>query len=852
MWLAANVSKFSKPLSSSMRELWRPLRSFGQSARPVEEKSRRRIGWWLMGCAGMCYGAVAIGGVTRLTESGLSMVNWDLFKTMKPPFSNKEWEAEFEKYKQYPEYQYKSPHKDMTLNEFKFIWSMEYGHRMWGRAIGLVFLIPCAYFWARGRFDSAMKKRMAVATALLLTQGGVGWWMVKSGLDPTNNSSDVPRVSQYRLATHLTLAFGLYAIFFWNGLSHLLRPHDLSAVRTKLAPLRGMTHGSKLLVFVTAIMGAFVAGLDAGLVYNSWPKFADKWIPENLMARSPTWKNFFENDVTVQFIHRNLAYLTVTSVVASWLVGRRAPLPRRTRIALNLTVAAVFSQATLGVLTLVNYVPVWLAACHQSDAVAHPVYALGPFGGWRTGRPDTGWPAGAIRSDQSRACDQKLKDSGRQILAPFFSRRHSPRLPTQLATSRGEHPLHPTTTCSSRLLAPFSATGLAACCVCIRGSCPGPVVELASMLFAESALSGQRMQQEKRPTSSMSTGSTDSGVFSSALANSRQPSLPSSATHTGPPSPAVTANLMHATNLMAVNEQLRKQLEESQSRQPFAFSPSQVNKFSSFENAPFDTLPQNQQIGRRNAERRIPKPESYKTVICQAWLESKTCSFAENCRFAHGEEELRPSKIQPRQNNKYKTKLCDKYTTNGLCPYGKRCLFIHPENGPNAYIRSDKLIEVSQRHALADLREQMIQQVTQIRPSSPIEPLMLHQQPVPIGLTPMRGRVAIPTRPHPSWPLEPANFFTERTIGSRPPSPLEPFLRHNQLLGTPKDKASTPSMGSGYISGGSTPFDVDSPFAHQSSLANHSLREHPNEDSFSLAPGFDHLAEDLARHLELW
>uniref|UniRef100_A0A8R1E166 Cytochrome c oxidase assembly protein COX15 homolog n=2 Tax=Caenorhabditis japonica TaxID=281687 RepID=A0A8R1E166_CAEJA len=131
-----------------------------------------------------------------------------------------------------------------------------------------------------------------------------------------------------------------------------------------------MTHGTKLMVFSTAVMGAFVAGLDAGLVYNSWPKFAENWIPENMLSRSPAWKNFFENDVTVQFVHRNLAYLTVISVLSTFIVGRRAPIPKRTRLALNVIVATVFGQAALGVFTLINYVPVWLAACHQSGSMA--------------------------------------------------------------------------------------------------------------------------------------------------------------------------------------------------------------------------------------------------------------------------------------------------------------------------------------------------------------------------------------------------------------------------------------------------------------------------------------------------
>lgn len=191
-------------------------------------KSRKVVGYWLLGCAGMTYGAVAIGGVTRLTESGLSMVNWDLFKTMKPPFNQKEWELEFERYKQFPEYKFKGG-EDMTLNEFKFIWTMEYLHRMWGRAIGVAFFIPCAIFWMKGRFNPAMKKRMLLAGSLLLAQGGIGWWMVKSGLDPSKNSNkELPRVSEYRLATHLTMAFVLYSIYLWTGLSQILTPADVN------------------------------------------------------------------------------------------------------------------------------------------------------------------------------------------------------------------------------------------------------------------------------------------------------------------------------------------------------------------------------------------------------------------------------------------------------------------------------------------------------------------------------------------------------------------------------------------------------------------------------------------------
>ncbi|KAE9554204.1 hypothetical protein FO519_002568 [Halicephalobus sp. NKZ332] len=341
----------------------------------VTSKSRKAIGFWLLGCAGMTYGAVALGGVTRLTESGLSMVNWDLFKTMKPPFSNKEWEEEFEKYKQFPEYKFKGG-EEMTLNEFKFIWTMEYLHRMWGRAIGIAFLVPCAYFWIRGRFNPGMKKRMFLAGSLLIAQGGIGWWMVKSGLDPSNNSDkDVPRVSQYRLATHLTMAFVLYSIYLWTGLSHVLTPSDHSKI-AKIGKLRGLAHGSKTLIFTTAIIGAFVAGLDAGLVYNSWPKYADKWIPEHLMSKEPVWRNFFENQVTVQFLHRNMAYLTLASVTMTWLIGRRMALSRRAKMALHGLMLMGYTQAILGISTLVYHVPVWLAALHQSGSMALITFAM--------------------------------------------------------------------------------------------------------------------------------------------------------------------------------------------------------------------------------------------------------------------------------------------------------------------------------------------------------------------------------------------------------------------------------------------------------------------------------------------
>ncbi|KAL3993746.1 hypothetical protein ACH3XW_18845 [Acanthocheilonema viteae] len=337
---------------------------------------RRKIGTWLLGCAGMVYGAVALGGITRLTESGLSMVNWDLLHTMNPPWSKDEWEAEFERYKQFPEYKFKSSNEEMTLAEFKFIWAMEYIHRMWGRMLGIVFLVPCAFFWIKGRFSSAMKKRMFTVGTLICLQGLIGWWMVKSGLDPKNNSNkEIPRVSEYRLATHLTLAFVLYTMFLWTGLSHIFTPHDHTNVN-KIGQLRGMTHLSKTMIILTAVMGAFVAGLDAGLVYNSWPKYAGSWLPEDLWLKDPKWRNIFENPVTAQFMHRNMAYLTLLSITLTWLVGRRMVLSRRAKIALHSLMGMIYVQALLGIAALVHYVPVYLGVLHQNGSMAAITFAF--------------------------------------------------------------------------------------------------------------------------------------------------------------------------------------------------------------------------------------------------------------------------------------------------------------------------------------------------------------------------------------------------------------------------------------------------------------------------------------------
>ena len=344
----------------------------------VSAKSGNKIvGYWLAGCSAMVAGAVVLGGVTRLTESGLSMVDWRLIKDMVPPKSEQEWIQEFEKYKQYPEWKYSNKHREMSLSDFKFIYYMEWGHRMWGRAIGLIFFIPAAVFWRKGFFNSTMKKRIIALGSLLGFQGFLGWYMVKSGLDEPKKSTDMPRVSHYRLAAHLGSAFLLYTGMLWAALECIFKPQSASAIDTKvLVKASKRSHHLMALIFTTAMFGAFVAGLDAGLVYNSFPKMGDRWIPSDLLALEPKWTNIFENPTTVQFEHRILGTLTLASICLFAYKMRAVPLPSRSRLALNALVAMSFIQVTLGICTLLFYVPTHLAATHQFGSLSLLSFAI--------------------------------------------------------------------------------------------------------------------------------------------------------------------------------------------------------------------------------------------------------------------------------------------------------------------------------------------------------------------------------------------------------------------------------------------------------------------------------------------
>lgn len=295
------------------------------------------------------------------------MVKWKLLGE-KLPRTEDEWKEEFETYKQFPEFIMKN--QSMTLEEFKFIFWMEYAHRMWGRLIGGFFALPAAYFWYKGYFNRGMKIRVGIFGSLIAMQGLMGWYMVKSGLENRfEDPNDVPRVSQYRLASHLTFAFVLYTLFLWSGLDHLLPAQKLSHVTSAALKFKRLTHVSKLLVFITAISGAFVAGLDAGLVYNSFPKMADRWIPSDILAFSPTLRNFTENPTTVQFDHRILGTSTLLLISGLWFLSRKTRLPPRAYTAATAVALMGWMQVVLGITTLLTYVPVHLAATHQSGSL---------------------------------------------------------------------------------------------------------------------------------------------------------------------------------------------------------------------------------------------------------------------------------------------------------------------------------------------------------------------------------------------------------------------------------------------------------------------------------------------------
>ena len=334
------------------------------TARPqAAEPSTRPVAIWLLVCCAMIFAMVVIGGITRLTWSGLSITEWQPVTGIVPPLSAADWQAEFAKYQQTS--QYKLLNTGMSLGDFQTIFLWEYVHRLWGRLIGFVYLLPFLYFLVRRQIPRRLAWPLAGIFALGFAQGALGWWMVKSGL------ADRIEVSQYRLTAHLALALVIYAATLWTALGLLdRRLPSLSAPRGGEGIwLRRSAELVLGLVSVTIVAGGFVAGLNAGLTYNTFPLMDGRFIPAGYAQLEPFVRNWFENVPAVQFDHRLLAMTTVSVVVVLWLAGWRVALPRPARLALHTLLAMAVLQVSLGISTLLLVVPIPLAAAHQAGAV---------------------------------------------------------------------------------------------------------------------------------------------------------------------------------------------------------------------------------------------------------------------------------------------------------------------------------------------------------------------------------------------------------------------------------------------------------------------------------------------------
>lgn len=325
----------------------------------------RGVRIWLVVVAAFVVGTLLVGGATRLTESGLSIVEWKPVTGTIPPLTEAEWNRQFEAYKTIP--QYREMNLGMTLSEFKTIFWWEWGHRLLGRLIGAVFLLPFLWFLWRGVLSADLKRKLWVIFALGGLQGAVGWWMVSSGL------TERVSVSQYRLATHFMLALLIFAAIVWTLRRLEIRPAIVTPPR-----LKATSWVLLVLVFLQLYFGALVAGLRAGRVFNTWPEIDGAFIPtaERLFFEQPWWRNFFDNTLTVQFSHRMIAYaLVVVAALHAVDAVRSRIAPQAVAGALWLMVAMIV-QVVIGITTLLYEVPIDLALVHQGMAIVVLVLAL--------------------------------------------------------------------------------------------------------------------------------------------------------------------------------------------------------------------------------------------------------------------------------------------------------------------------------------------------------------------------------------------------------------------------------------------------------------------------------------------
>jgi heme a synthase len=328
----------------------------GISAQPIS--GNRAVRWWLVAVAALIALMVLVGGATRLTESGLSIVEWKPVTGTLPPLTDAQWHEAFEGYKKIP--QYRELNAGMSLAEFKTIFWWEWSHRLLGRFIGIAYLLPFLWFLWRGAFNAELKRRLWLIFGLGALQGAVGWWMVASGL------SQRIEVSQYRLAVHLLLALLIFASIVWTLRRMSERPQIVAPSRLKITSVALLA-----LTFLQIYFGALVAGLRAGRVYNTWPEIDGAFIPSaaRLFFEEPWWRNLFDNTLTVQFEHRMTAYALLALALWHAIDTTRSRAASAVIAGAWWLVAAIILQAALGILTLLNQVPIDLALAHQAVAI---------------------------------------------------------------------------------------------------------------------------------------------------------------------------------------------------------------------------------------------------------------------------------------------------------------------------------------------------------------------------------------------------------------------------------------------------------------------------------------------------
>jgi cytochrome c oxidase assembly protein subunit 15 len=321
-------------------------------------KNKSVIYWLLTGCF-LVFVMVVVGGITRLTNSGLSMTDWHLVTDTFPPLTEAAWQQAFDAYKQFPEYKLINIHNNFQLADYKFIYFWEWFHRFIGRILGFVFLIPFVYFLVKKKLDNETLKKCGILLGMGAFQGFLGWFMVASGL------KDMPDVSHFRLSLHLTFAFITFAYTLWVALD-LIYPNKTEVI----LPLRKLARITLFFILLQIIYGGFVAGLDAGFIHNHWPMMSDgQFFHDSITLEKDSWLlRFTEGKSGVQFVHRTMAYVVVGLILFLFFKSKKYTLSIEQKNGLNALILVVFLQFTLGVLTLLYSVPLWLGVTHQAMA----------------------------------------------------------------------------------------------------------------------------------------------------------------------------------------------------------------------------------------------------------------------------------------------------------------------------------------------------------------------------------------------------------------------------------------------------------------------------------------------------